>query len=309
MGFYARLSAPANLRGFLLPGLFAAFLLGAFFLGVAPVSGQVAEVYAALEPERLGRAADRSRIERFTRSDFLNAPYAELPDDHPGFLTAVHISRQNRCTLEALVQWRNPLEWCALTLEAAGDGPSRRFRLSSEEDALAAVFSVERPGQAVLSEVRGTYRALKQPEWEEKVSRHYRENYVLRIWGGEDFNKNGRLDYREAMAMASLLGDAEQWLWGVRDGADYMAPLRECEPALHAGVLPCTPSGSSSSGSSSSGSSPGGSEPPEEAGSGENGAGSGENGAGSGENGAGIRLVPGQMGEGQEFEPLEESGP
>ncbi len=261
-----------------------------------PVPAQVAEIYAGFSQDVFGRTGRRDQVDRFARPDFLDADYTELPADHPGHLTAVHLQRDTRCTLEALTQWQNPLTWCSLTLsriqEAEAPAPAV-YRLVSPEDSIRILFSVERPGTELLGEVAALYQSMDQPGWAEKVTRHYQENYVLRIRGGEDFNGNGRLDYREALAAASLLGDAEQWLWGIRDGSDYLAPLRNCEPALQAGILPCGPDGSSPA------ESPEGEEEKEEQEADEEADGDAD--------GKGILVVPGQMGEDKTFRPLQDS--
>lgn len=261
-------------------GLGRLVLLAGWLTITSSLAGQSAEIYSAHRAEAYGRALDRSRIERFTPTDFLSAPQAAAPRAE-GILTAVTLNRLTRCTLEALTEWQNPLEWCSLTLirqENDDAGTSfqgkHRYRLEAPEDHLTIVFSLERPAKALLDEVRTTYR--EEPEVKAQVLNHYGEGYVIRIYAGEDFNENGVLDFREALAAATLLGDTEQWLWGIRDGSDYLAPLKECPPAWEAGVLPCSSSGV----------------PPAEAPR-----------KGGGE-GSGIELVPGFMGDDSEFTPL-----
>jgi hypothetical protein len=90
-------------------------------------------------------------------------------------------------------------------------------------DGLEFSFSLEKPDHEVLSVLEEYYKGSFSP-WLESVRQHYEDNYIIRIYSAENVFEpwNNLIQYNEALLMATILGDREQWLWGIHDGLDLL---------------------------------------------------------------------------------------
>ena len=97
------------------------------------------------------------------------------------------------------------------------------YRYSRE--GLEFTFSLEKPGPEILLLLKDYYQG-PYAAWLESVTLHYEENFIIRIHSAENIFDpwTERIDYNEALLMATVLGDRDQWLWGIHDGLDLLNP-------------------------------------------------------------------------------------
>lgn len=90
------------------------------------------------------------------------------------------------------------------------------------KDGLDISFSIEKPKEKLIQMVSDFYSG--DETWHDPLVEHYRENYVIRIFRAENVfdSWSDEISYNEAMVAATLLGDSDQWLWGIHDGADIL---------------------------------------------------------------------------------------
>ena len=83
-------------------------------------------------------------------------------------------------------------------------------------------FGLEAPPKKVFDMIAKTYERL--PAVAEQVLEHYRKGYTIRIYQAENVldPENQIISYPEAVLAATLIGDAEQLLWGIHDGRDLL---------------------------------------------------------------------------------------
>lgn len=84
-------------------------------------------------------------------------------------------------------------------------------------------FTLEKGGDEIRAVLEEYYQG-KNAHWMKPVWDHYKENFIIRIHSAENIFEPWRefIQYREAILMATLLGDREQWLWGIHDGVDIL---------------------------------------------------------------------------------------
>ncbi len=90
-------------------------------------------------------------------------------------------------------------------------------------DGLEFSFSLEKPGEEIRMLLESYYKDEYAP-WLEPVWEHYSGNFIIRIYSAENIFEPWReyIQYREALLMATILGDRDQWLWGIHDGLDIL---------------------------------------------------------------------------------------
>ncbi|MDC7240316.1 MAG: hypothetical protein PQJ50_08145 [Spirochaetales bacterium] len=84
-------------------------------------------------------------------------------------------------------------------------------------------FSLEKPGAEIRALLESYYKD-EYTSWLEPVWEHYSSSYIIRIHSAENIFEPWRefIQYREALLMATILGDRDQWLWGIHDGLDIL---------------------------------------------------------------------------------------
>lgn len=90
------------------------------------------------------------------------------------------------------------------------------------KDGLNFSFSIEKAGENLIDFVSESYKDDKL--WHDPLVEYYRDNYVLRIHSAENIFESWteEITYNEAIVAATLIGDADQWLWGIHDGCDIL---------------------------------------------------------------------------------------
>ncbi|MBN2657006.1 MAG: hypothetical protein JXR86_08090 [Spirochaetales bacterium] len=177
----------------------------------APDPEPVVSIYDEFDDGLFGKSRDRGVIVSVKKAAFARAETLEVAEDGgSGFLTAVIMSRE---TAEKLLSGK-------YNLPSKEIGPHRVFTYRSE--GLDISFSVEMPGQSMIRMVSDFYSGDER--WHDLLVEHYRENYVIRIHRAENVfdSWNDEITYNEAMVAATLLGDSDQWLWGIHNGEDIL---------------------------------------------------------------------------------------
>ncbi len=165
-------------------------------------------VYDDFDDGRFGRSEYRSilrsvKLDAFSRSETLPVYSPALEEE--SFLTAVVLSRRD---YESLVPRMD-----------------QQGKILYRRGGLEFTFSLEKPGPEIFQVLKEYYRGPWE-DWLEPVTEHYKENYVIRIHTAENIFEpwNDTVTYTEAMLMATVIGDRDQWLWGIHDGLNLLFP-------------------------------------------------------------------------------------
>lgn len=171
----------------------------------------VVSVYDEFDEGLFGKSIHRGVIVSVKKAAFTRAETVEVNnEDEQGFLTAVIISRSN---VEKLMSGAFDLR------ERIVEG---QIVFSYDNEGLHFEFSVEKANKKILDIVSEYYR--DDEIWHDPLVEYYRENYVIRIHSAENIfdSWNDEITYNEAMVAATLIGDSDQWLWGIHDGSDIL---------------------------------------------------------------------------------------
>lgn len=171
-------------------------------------SEELVTIYDDYDNGRFGRSEYRSimrtvRLEAFSRSETLPVYSPALEEN--SYLTAVVLSSKRYEKLRPLM---------------SGNGI-----LHFKKEGIQFSYSLEKPGEKLLSVLDEYYRGSRE-KWRDPVRNHYLQNYVIRIHSAENIFEpwNDTVSYPEAMLMATLIGDKDQWLWGIHDGLGLIFP-------------------------------------------------------------------------------------
>ena len=113
------------------------------------------------------------------------------------------------------------------------------YRYSDHLMGLSFSFSLEKAGNEIFNVIDSVYK--DNIYWANEVKTHYEENYVIRIHEAEDIldHELDVITYNEALLNAEILGDKDQWLWGIHDGSGFLDNLSlavlKMENQLHKG--------------------------------------------------------------------------
>jgi len=119
-----------------------------------------------------------------------------------------------------------------LSAERAGELKSGMYRESVHledgvyyysREGIEFSFTLEKPSKEIMRLLEDYYRG-PYAAWLEPLRTHYEENYVIRIHSAENIFDPWKeeIRYDEVLLMATLLGDRDQWLWGIHNGADLL---------------------------------------------------------------------------------------
>ncbi len=193
----------------------AVCLLYVFFSSFAlSAETRMVSIYDDFDDGAYGRSEYRSvfrtvKLSAFSRSATVSAD-KDVSREGKGLLTALVLSAETAGKLER-----------GAYAEVSPASEEGIYRYS--KGGLEFSFSLEKPGSPVLQLLKDYYRG-EYISWLESVTRRYEENYIIRIHSAENIFDpwTERIDYNEALLMATLLGDREQWLWGIHDGLDIL---------------------------------------------------------------------------------------
>lgn len=173
-------------------------------------------VYRYASKELAGRTQNRNSVltlelDQFKQSESLPVPNGE------GMLTAVVLDARCVDALEFLTRNETvTVDGTAIEKVTVMDGSG--YRVVAPAIGLEVAFIPEKPNEAILAQVDMVY--ANNLYWRRVVREHYLDNYVLRILNAENIIDGPKktVDFIECMVMATLLGDSDQWLWGIHDG-------------------------------------------------------------------------------------------
>ena len=172
----------------------------------------VVSIYDEFGDGLFGKSIHRGVVVSVKRAAFARAEtLAVRQEGEEGFLTAVVMRAE---TAEKLFTGD-------FALPSAMTASGRRV-FTFRRDGLDISFSLEKAGEKMISMVSDFYK--NDEKWHDPLVKHYRQNYVIRIHRAENIFDSWSEDisYNEAMVAATLLGDDDQWLWGIHDGADIL---------------------------------------------------------------------------------------
>ncbi len=187
----------------------------------------------------------RSRF-RGVRSTVLDAVYsrresydvARVIGGVEEYQTAVVLSAGVRDRLVSLFEESSSVDYRGgYHLEWKNQGERKVFYLQHSGMGLDVAFSLDRPPEDMLQMVRELYDQDDfWRRWSRPVLDHYRSSYVLTIHRAENVFRpwEKEISYAEALLAATLLGDREQWLWGVHDGRGLLEEILKDLPAVQA---------------------------------------------------------------------------
>jgi len=189
--------------------IFLVFLLLPVFSAAAE---ERVSIYDDFDDGAYGQSVHRSvfrsaNLSAFTRSETL--PVRTPSWDRSSLLTAVVLSAQRAGELkEGLYSDR----------VSYSEGI-----FSYEWEGIEFSFSLEKPSREIMILLEDYYRG-PYSEWLEPLKTHYEENYVIRIHSAENIFEpwKDEISYDEVLLMATLLGDRDQWLWGIHNGSDLL---------------------------------------------------------------------------------------
>ncbi|MDR1932316.1 MAG: hypothetical protein LBQ57_05755 [Spirochaetales bacterium] len=191
---------------------------------VALCAAETVKIYVDFRSGKFGQAGERAAVKEVPVSAFATARTLAAPDPD-GILTAVVLDAR---VVEALTVFltdyherRAGSAW--LWLEEAGG--RKIFHYYEDSRGLAFSFSAEKPGPGVISLIDDFYR--RDPANRKDVAAHYKKNYVIRVHSAENISEPwiNSIDFEEALVIATLIGDTNQELWGIHDGAGLLRNL------------------------------------------------------------------------------------
>ncbi len=213
------------LRGILLLCLGGVSVLGADDEDWPANESNSVSIYNDGEADLFGRSRYRS-----VRSTILDTVYgrrdsfdvARVIGGVDEYQTAVVLSSEVRRRLVSLFEEGASAETeGGYRFEWKQEAGVKVFSVSHPDMGLDLAFSLDRPPKEMLQMIRDVYgRNEVWRRWTQPVLDHYRSHYVITVHRGENIFRpwEEEISYAEALAAATLLGDREQWLWGIHDG-------------------------------------------------------------------------------------------
>ncbi len=168
-------------------------------------------IYDEFDDGLFGKSIHRGVIVSVKKSAFARSETFSIKnDDESGYLTAVIISRENaRKLMDGYFR-----------LDKRIDSGIAIYRFN--QDDLIFEFSIEKAGDKLIHMVSEYYK--HDETWHDPLVEYYRENYVIRVHSTENIfdSWSDEITYNEALVVATLIGDSNQWLWGIHDGSDIL---------------------------------------------------------------------------------------
>lgn len=171
----------------------------------------VVSIYDEFDNGLFGKSIHRGVIVSVKKAAFARAETLDVKnDDEQGYLTAVVLDMGTGDRLlagEFDLPYKNMMGYRVYTYS---------------KDGLNISFSIERANEKIVQMVSDFYS--EDETWHDPLVEHYRENYVIRIHRAENIFESwsDEISYNEAMVAATLIGDSDQWLWGIHDGEDIL---------------------------------------------------------------------------------------
>lgn len=178
------------------------------------------EIYKTHDNGLYGRSEDRDIILSIKDSVF-KRHNTIIADSEYNLLTAVVLDSEVVNRLEERFTGRESIQIGYVKISKS----ENIYTIEDDNLFLSFSFSIEKPNKEILDVIANHYE--KMPEIRENVLEHYKNNYVIRIFSAENLlqSEAKEITYDEALVMATIIGDKDQWLWGIHNGTDYLRPL------------------------------------------------------------------------------------
>lgn len=178
------------------------------------------QIYKTHDNGLYGRSEDRDVLLSIKDSVFARFKTLHAENEY-NFLTGVVLDTSTVNNLENMMFGRDSIQVGFIKISKS----ENIYTVEDDNLFLSFSFSVEKPSEEVINIIEKHYYNL--PDVMEKVREHYKENYVIRVHSAENILKPeaNEITYDEALVMATIIGDKEQWLWGIHDGSDYLKEL------------------------------------------------------------------------------------
>lgn len=171
----------------------------------------VVSIYDEFDDGLFGKSRHRGVIVSVKKAAFARSESLDVEQEgEPGYITAVVMGRETGDNLLA--------GYYDLPYETHLG--HRVYTYS--RDGLEIAFSIEKAKETMIRMVSDFYS--KDQVWHDPLVEYYSVNYVIRIHKAENVFEswNDEITYNEAMVAATLLGDRDQWLWGIHNGSDIL---------------------------------------------------------------------------------------
>jgi hypothetical protein len=158
-----------------------------------------------------GKSVHRGVIVSIKKSAFVRSETLDVDnDDEMGYLTAVVMLEK---TAKKLINGSFGLK------EKKVDGFTIYY---INKEGLDFSFSIEKANDKIINMVSNFYS--DDEIWHDELVDYYKKNYVIRIHSAENIfdSWTEEITYNEAIVAATLLGDEDQWLWGIHNGSDIL---------------------------------------------------------------------------------------
>lgn len=171
----------------------------------------VVSIYDEFDDGLFGKSIYRGVIVSVKKSALARSETFTIDNDgESGYLTAVILSSAN-----------------AEKLNSGYFNLPKRMEMGNviygySKDGLNFEFSIEKAGKEMIDIVGEYYK--DNEEWHDLLIEYYQNNYVIRIHSAENVfdGWSDEITYNEALVAATLIGDSDQWLWGIHNGADIL---------------------------------------------------------------------------------------
>lgn len=191
-------------------------------------------VYGDNDPELYGRAMLRIDPVSMDLSSFHS--YDTIMAPQPGIDTAVVMEAMIYDILEDKLKDIRHVNLDDYIIDRDYSIDLTVYTVTFKKYGLGITFSLHKPGEGVLAQIRQVYKS--DDYWRPRVLDRYNDNYIIRIHSCEDIYNTSKkeVSFQEALIAATILGDSEQWLWGIHDGLGMMADvadiLKTMEPEM-----------------------------------------------------------------------------
>ena len=178
------------------------------------------EIYQTHDNGKFGRSEDRDIVLSIKESVFKRHRTLQA-NPELDLLTAVVLDSRVAKKLASLFVSENSVHFGYIKITKDGEV----YTIEDDSIFLTFSFSLEKVNKQLLSVISTHYAKL--PMVRDIVLEHYNENYVIRIHSAENLLKPEarEITYDEALVMATIIGDCDQWLWGIHDGRGYLEDL------------------------------------------------------------------------------------
>lgn len=178
------------------------------------------EIYKTHDNGLFGRSEDRDVILSIKESVFKR--YETLPiDNEYNFNTAVTLNSEVVNKLNSIFENRTSAQFGFVKISKSDN----IYTIEDDNIFLKLSFSVIEPNDELINMIKRHYHNNKKVS--DLVTEYYENNYVINIHSAENilFAEAKEITYDEVMIMATIIGDKNQWLWGIHDGRDYLRTL------------------------------------------------------------------------------------